>query len=1528
MLAILLAPAPPAVAANGTVQGTVTSNGVAGISEICVQLQSPTSPWTPMYPSATTGALGTYSIADVTPGQYKVYFSDCRAEGSKAWVAEFWYEKGSDWQTGDLLTVPDQPEGATVTANATLAPGHTIEGRVTSNGSTGLQDICASAFVSSTGYPAGGARTDVNGLYRIGPIPYGVYKVRFNDCSDNPVRISQWYPGESTMEGADPVDINGGNAFNVDATLSQTGYTFSGQVTSNGTTGIGGICVQVYLSGTQTPVGWGWRTDADGYYETEPYVAGIYKLQFQDCEPPNTWIQEWYDDQPNFGAATPVALPGDGQPKNAVLGTGYTISGRVTNGTTGIEGICVNVIPDAQMQPPVANTQTTSGGSFSVGPLVNGDYKLQIMDCRTQPSYLAEWWQDKSDHTQATPVPVSGSNVALPDDVVLSPGATISGRVTSNGTTGIQGICVNVQSSGTGWGFPSRWTQSDGSFRTEPVPAGSYKLQFRDCRPTPAYATEWFDNQLDQNNAYVFNLTTGNTPIATVTLAAGHLISGTVTDGTNPVSGVCVNVYNTTWPYPGQWQDSYWTQMDGTFKVAVPNGTYKVEFSDCSPPQTLMTEWWNDAGAYAGATTVTIMGSPAPPMSVALAAGHTISGTVSGGAGGIPQITVAAFDASGPGPVPGAPPNADRVSFTDQNGHYTLGPLADKDYRIVFVDMSPPNEWFSEWYENKADFATATRVDAGNDPTVDAVLERGYTISGTVSGEGAGTVSGICVGAFDSGDREGELVAGTMTGDGGAYTLGPFHTGTSYVVQVNDCRSTPEYIGEWWDDQPYGGTATPIPISGGNVNDVSPVLARGYTISGTVRNSSGTTLENICVNVADANVEEPWDSGGVGWAKTDSTGAYRTKPLPPGTYEIQFTDCNSSPQWVTEYWNNQTRAELAMHVPVTNANVTGINPVLARGYTISGTVTGAGTGGLPDICVNVVKATDESREVSGTGTGAGGVYTTAPLPAGSYKLSFEDCGSEPNWVTEWWNNQPGFGQATWITIGSSNLTGRNAELAEGNTISGQVTEEGTDKPLAGVCIDVFKYDDEGIYLGGGGTDETGNYRTDVLPAGQYKLGIGACDAPEEHVYEWYNDQPSFGAATTVDITYGDESGINAALARGYRIAGKVTPDGSTTGLSDVCVGIYRASDGQQVGGAQTGGDGMYMTAATLPGVYRVEFTDCRDPAVWASEWHLNAATFDTAADVDITAGHQTVNASLARLPVKPAVLPGFEVEDVTQTSAEIGGTVNPRGFATTYHFDYGLTSAYGLRAPQLDASAGSDASDHYVDQVLTGLSPGTTYHFRLVATNTAGTTAGADHAFTTAAAPQPPAGDTDPPQVAIACPAPVAAGTAASARWTANDAGSGLATAAAGDVILDTATAGTRTAVAPDARDNAGNVRTGVSCSYTVTPAAQPPAVPVVKIVTKAVRATRVGVVAVKVACSAAPCRGSLSLKAIVKRKTLRLGSKAFTIATGRTVAVKIRLSKANLATLKRVRKLTATATAKVTGGKTVTAKVAISRPR
>jgi hypothetical protein len=84
---------------------------------------------------------------------------------------------------------------------------------------------------------------------------------------------------------------------------------------------------------------------------------------------------------------------------------------------------------------------------------------------------------------------------------------------------------------------------------------------------------------------------------------------------------------------------------------------------------------------------------------------------------------------------------------------------------------------------------------------------------------------------------------------------------------------------------------------------------------------------------------------------------------------------------------------------------------------------------------------------------------------------------------------------------------------------------------------------------------------------------------------------------------------------------------------------------------------------------------------------------------------------------------------VSNTGAWLLGGVYPNGQATTYYWQYGATTTYSSRTTGL--SAGSGAQPVIVSAHLTGLTPGTRYHYRLVAVNATGTTYGYDASLVT-----------------------------------------------------------------------------------------------------------------------------------------------------------------------------------------------------
>jgi len=121
----------------------------------------------------------------------------------------------------------------------------------------------------------------------------------------------------------------------------------------------------------------------------------------------------------------------------------------------------------------------------------------------------------------------------------------------------------------------------------------------------------------------------------------------------------------------------------------------------------------------------------------------------------------------------------------------------------------------------------------------------------------------------------------------------------------------------------------------------------------------------------------------------------------------------------------------------------------------------------------------------------------------------------------------------------------------------------------------------------------------------------------------------------------------------------------------------------------------------------------------------------------VSAGALTpLGSAIGASSATPTAMTG-DATTVSQNQATLNGTVNPNGTQTNYVFQYGTTTAYGRTSST--ASAGAGTAPVAASRNVTGLAPGTTYHYRIVATNTQKKQdVGLDRTFTTQPAPPAP----------------------------------------------------------------------------------------------------------------------------------------------------------------------------------------------
>jgi hypothetical protein len=170
----------------------------------------------------------------------------------------------------------------------------------------------------------------------------------------------------------------------------------------------------------------------------------------------------------------------------------------------------------------------------------------------------------------------------------------------------------------------------------------------------------------------------------------------------------------------------------------------------------------------------------------------------------------------------------------------------------------------------------------------------------------------------------------------------------------------------------------------------------------------------------------------------------------------------------------------------------------------------------------------------------------------------------------------------------------------------------------------------------------------------------------------------------------------------------------------------RYDPGEGIGGVTVMPDqGNYYAVTSDSGGYAIPITASGQYTVVFSGSAITGTVVKTA-----TLGAESVllDYLLESAAEAPYVSTGAATS-VRSTSAAVNGTVDPNAVSATWYFEYGPTASYGRMTTGFTATQSGS-----IIAYITGLSPGTNYHYRILATNTAGTSYGSDRTFTSLSA--------------------------------------------------------------------------------------------------------------------------------------------------------------------------------------------------
>ena len=393
-------------------------------------------------------------------------------------------------------------------------------------------------------------------------------------------------------------------------------------------------------------------------------------------------------------------------------------------------------------------------------------------------------------------------------------------------------------------------------------------------------------------------------------------------------------------------------------------------------------------------------------------------------------------------------------------------------------------------------------------------------------------------------------------------------------------------------------------------------------IEGVVTDTNGQPLADMCVQVHSGPFL-PLNGG-----YTSVTGFYRINDLPPSaSYRVMFQDCQGH-HYVPEWYDNASSFDTATPVAVeSDQTTTGISAALEPGGFITGGVRDD-AGESAFACVTAVDHETGAVGYGYTGYSVTGSYRVGPLKAGSYVVTFTDCGGGDKLSQTWpAADFPSTGHAVNVASGNTvkNISG---VLRTPGAITGVVTDS-NGGPASGICVDARLPGEqyrsaETNDIAFGFTSVTGYYRLNGLRQGSYAVHYRDCSGTGL-AEEWFHDALAEQEADAVHVFNGRTTNeIDESLAPGAVVTGSV--ESSEGPLANACVSAWREGEAFAAATSYSSVTGFYRIGGLKAGSYKVNFQSCWS-GDFAPEWWDNSPTKAGGTALELSPGESVAGIS-------------------------------------------------------------------------------------------------------------------------------------------------------------------------------------------------------------------------------------------------------------------------------------------------------------
>jgi hypothetical protein len=1127
--------------AKGSVSGVVHGGG-SGLANVLVTLYriegDADAPTFHKVSSTRSQSDGSYSFTEVADGTYSLFFDDSSGYLDR-WLGGF-----ADSAKAASLEVAG---GAVEADDITLPLGATVSGVV--KGDAGPLADASVTLYASCGHGCtnwkGSVTTDAGGQYRFASLEDDVYTL----FVASPGYANQWFGGSFYSESAQTFATATGSTVLPDVQM-QHGGSISGIVAgASGALANVGIELYGYVASRQnfTQVTWAY-TDATGHYSFANLPDGIFTLRIHGIE---GYVTQWLGGATNANTATRLTIANKAAvTRDVQLTVGGSVSGKVTEDGTPISGTLYLYTWNNGGADFV--TSTWVDGNYSFTGLPSGDYTLQLS--RSGGGLI---WLGGTTGSGAASKFTILAPAATTQDFALITAGRVSGTLTAAGVPLSSSFVELDKFSGDYANYVTYgYTDSEGHFSFTGLGDGQYTLHYSGSGD---YGQQYLGGTSTSTAATRFTITSASSVTQDFAVVRGQTVTGTVTGDNGPLAKVQVQLY-----LAARDVASTTTASDGTyqFRGAMP-GTYTVQFSNAGAYQ---SAWLGGASAQAQAATFTVPSKDPIVADIQLVRGGSVSGTISGEDGGLGNVPLQLSSSGGGYYYP--------TIYTNYDGTYRFQRLADGTYSL----------WISGTGGYISTTTSTFMIQGANSVVRDVRLTKGGTVSGTVTGGGAGLASvPVYLHQWWAGGGT-SYVSNVQTNPDGTYSLTGLADGT-YTLYF---YGTGNYVSDWLGGVADSADAQTFTISGGNTVVENEAMTLGGTVAGNVT-GGGLGLANSYVTLYDA------DGGLVRDTYTSTTGTYTITGVRAGTYTLHF---GGAGDYVGKWLGDGSSSATATTFTVTAGGTVTRDAQLALGGSVSGTISGGGTalaGAEVELYrLYVEDGYTETDWVASTESGASGGYRLAGLEPGTYSL----VASADGYVRAWLGGASSADSATTFTITSSEaMTGRDLDLTKAATISGTVTGA-HGEGVADVYVKFYRYvsgsnadyADGYDYQTSTSTASDGHYSIGNLPPGTYKVEFAAWNT--DYVSEWWDGKYSEAAADTVTVASGQTKTANATLGTGVTVTGHATevggaalPDGTVVELQR----WYPASNyWDEEDSTELAADGAYSFTRLTPGdTYRL-----------------------------------------------------------------------------------------------------------------------------------------------------------------------------------------------------------------------------------------------------------------------------------------------------------------------------------------------------